>query len=532
MANIPTILPAANSGTANTVVKIMRNVPLDDTYRDVLYFTSPAAQTSTLNSFTKYTYTDMSYQRVSNSISSPRGPYSCRIPVIADSVYDCNYMAFNNGTKWFYCFIKEINFINENNTEIIYTIDWFQTYMFDIEIQPCMVVREHPMTDTNFHSTTPEPVNVTWYNVKKVSDYFRTNPYIVLVATPSSAIDDLLNQPRIIGGIYSGLKYYATPLDNYEAINELINKLDWTSGGNPIVAIFMASAPPFVGTDVSFTEVSTLAEKAPTSINGYFYTNHKLLNYPYRYFELRSTNGNKIILRPELINSENVVFRVYNINSLTPSLVAIPAYNGSEDNFLFSVEYNETVQCAWSSNAFANYYSSTVITNGMANFANVLNTAASAAGGYATGGAKGAASSGGQWGMVSSSINQFGESLQQFFTANSFNGSISGSTNYSLGRIGFELYEYTANNENLQQIDEFFTMYGYATNLVKLPEMKNRESFNYVQLDNPIITGSVPVPGMERIKKMFSDGVRLWHTTDVGNYSLSNRPLKEVKNDG
>ena len=48
---------------------------------------------------------------------------------------------------------------------------------------------------------------------------------------------------------------------------------------------------------------------------------------------------------------------------------------------------------------------------------------------------------------------------------------------------------------------------------------------------NVIINGSMPVQDMATIKAMYNRGVRFWHTTDVGNYSLSNDIKKEVVTD-
>ena len=85
--------------------------------------------------------------------------------------------------------------------------------------------------------------------------------------------------------------------------------------------------------------------------------------------------------------------------------------------------------------------------------------------------------------------------------------------------------------EEAVKLDQFFDMYGYATNAVKVPNEDSRESWNYVKTDNVIINGSMPVQDMANIKAMYNRGVRFWHTTDVGNYSLSNRDMKEVVTD-
>ena len=110
----------------STIVKVLKDVPLDSTYSDTIKFTSVGAQTAFFSGKAKYSFTDFTYQRVNSSVSAPRGPRSIRVPRVADDLYDCNYVMFQNanyGTKWFYAFIKQVNYINPNNTEIIYELD-------------------------------------------------------------------------------------------------------------------------------------------------------------------------------------------------------------------------------------------------------------------------------------------------------------------------------------------------------------------------------------------------------------------------
>lgn len=99
------------------------------------------------------------------------------------------------------------------------------------------------------------------------------------------------------------------------------------------------------------------------------------------------------------------------------------------------------------------------------------------------------------------------------------------------GNCNIMVEEYSPSLEEAVKLDQFFDMYGYATNTVKLPNEDSRESWNYVKTDNVIINGSMPVQDMATIKAMYNRGVRFWHTTDVGNYSLSNRDIKEVITD-
>ena len=72
-------------------------------------------------------------------------------------------------------------------------------------------------------------------------------------------------------------------------------------------------------------------------------------------------------------------------------------------------------------------------------------------------------------------------------------------------------------------IDDYFSMFGYATHRTKVPNITGRPSWNYVKTIDAKIIGSVPFGDMERIKQMFNDGVTFWHGDWVGDYTRNNK---------
>ena len=102
----------------NSDVYILKGVPLDRSYNHTLLQSTETAQYNTFYSYRKYTLTNQSYQRA--------GKGKIRVALLADNLYDCNYIMFKNtsyGSKWFYAFINSVDYINDNATEINYTID-------------------------------------------------------------------------------------------------------------------------------------------------------------------------------------------------------------------------------------------------------------------------------------------------------------------------------------------------------------------------------------------------------------------------
>ena len=128
----------------NTVIKVLKNVPLRSDYQDTLYFGSSTEQANYFSSCTKYTFQKNTYQRVN------RG--KIRINRVADDLYDCNYVMFQNssfGHKWFYGFIESVEYINNAVSEVTYKLDCIQTWFFDMKINQCFVEREHSVTDNS-----------------------------------------------------------------------------------------------------------------------------------------------------------------------------------------------------------------------------------------------------------------------------------------------------------------------------------------------------------------------------------------------
>ena len=232
--------------TAATVVKVLRNVPLDSTYSDTFYFESIGAQTSYFEGKAKYTFGPTSYQRVNSSIASPRGPRSIRLPRVADDFYDCNYVMFQNsafGTKWFYGFITSVNYINPDNTEILYELDYYQTYAFDFRILPSFIEREHSVTDELYHNLMPESFGIPEV-IRQAASGVIFNKYRIYIAYNADE-----NQEPVPGEMAS--KYIYTGCAIYECAtaaeaNSFIAKYDQAGRASAIIAIYMS---PFDTTD-------------------------------------------------------------------------------------------------------------------------------------------------------------------------------------------------------------------------------------------------------------------------------------------
>ena len=83
----------------------------------------------------------------------------------------------------------------------------------------------------------------------------------------------------------------------------------------------------------------------------------------------------------------------------------------------------------------------------------------------------------------------------------------------------------TIRDEYAEQITNYFKMFGYKVNKLEIPNTKSRESYNYIKSIDANIIGNIPANDLSAIKGIFDKGVTIWHTDNVGDYSLSNNEV-------
>lgn len=82
--------------------------------------------------------------------------------------------------------------------------------------------------------------------------------------------------------------------------------------------------------------------------------------------------------------------------------------------------------------------------------------------------------------------------------------------------------------EYQNKLKQIFNIRGYATNLIELPNLHTRKSWNYIQtVKCNIVSHDIDVVDLERIKQCFNNGITLWHTKDIANYTLNNDELAD-----
>lgn len=76
--------------------------------------------------------------------------------------------------------------------------------------------------------------------------------------------------------------------------------------------------------------------------------------------------------------------------------------------------------------------------------------------------------------------------------------------------------------EFLDRVRQYLHLFGYKTNVLKIPNLRTRTHFNYVQTTMANIQCDFYNDDINRIKEIFDRGITLWHTNDIYNYDVSN----------
>ena len=98
-----------------------------------------------------------------------------------------------------------------------------------------------------------------------------------------------------------------------------------------------------------------------------------------------------------------------------------------------------------------------------------------------------------------------------------------GDINTCSGRNCFSFYKMCIKQEYARIIDDYFSMYGYKVNSVKIPNVTGRSTWNYVKTIDCNITGNIPQQDLQEIKNIFDNGVTFWHSPYTFlNYSATN----------
>lgn len=510
--------------TPNTQIRLYSGVPLNSSYEESIDFASADAQYAWMEQYVKYTTSDFTYQREEGIV---------RVKWEYDKVVDCNYMAYRNlnyTDKWFYAFIKKVEYKAPQTTWLYIEQDVYQTWMFDFRWLPSFIERETVDDDTPYKHTIPEGVECGPYVHNIIGQYpLYEMGYVMAVARSS-----IYNQPaQVWDGVFSGatyIRFFNTQAD-IDRLNQIIDVYANAGELSNILGIF---AVPQIMLLFELPTIRVIADK-PTDIDGYTFKNNKLLCYPYRYVSCSNEQGTENQLRYERFrNPYDFRFAIRTsvnmqstaqCNPMDYSLTKGRYSDASNENWNEGVVLTNFPQCTWSGNIYANWY---------AQNANTINNQIKDI--YTALGVGGAASilSLNPMMAVQTGIGAIHSTnallarvddmaaqpfqLQQRTACNV--------SNIKWGRTGFVIREYSITAEFAKMVDDYFSLYGYKVNRLGVPNLHGRKAWDYIKTSDAKLVGEFPESHLLKLKQIFNKGFTIWHGS-IGDYTRDNAPVNQ-----
>ena len=504
----------------NSTIKILQNVPLDNTYEHTIYFADSSAQSSYFSGLAKYTFEAQSYQRVKRGY--------IRVATNAENLYDCNYLMFQNsafGSKWFYAFIKSVEYINNGVSEIEFEIDVMQTWHFNYNLQECVVEREHTATDKVGDNIVPEKINLgeyKYYNIQSsgVKDKLC---YVVDTTVNRNYEDVLYSQYTMLDKtIVTGMGQELFPLDNIGA-DALVQWLYCGGDSGKRVKLNNGIKDIRIGCN---TQRSFLTYDRPNTVDGYTPKNKKLLTYPYTFCYATNYQGGSAVYPFEYFSSNpNIQFLVSTESTSFPMASLIPYnYKGIAVNSEERICINKAPAVAWSCD-FYDIWLANEMTNIPTYATNTLSNVITTGTSSMNYDSEVIDTSG-----INNQLNMFGNYLSNALKADLQPPQSKGNT-CGIMDIWNDSFDIAIMTKSITApmamcIDDYFTKFGYAINRIKVPNRNVRPHWTFTKTIGCTITGSVPCDDMKKICSIYDRGITFWNNgNNIGNYSLSNSPI-------
>lgn len=508
-------------------------IELDD--ENQLTFASASAQATYFQSLTKTSAEDTTYQRRDETIRYPAG---------IDSILQYNYVMYKNvnySKKWFYARITNMAYVGDEMTAISIEEDTFQTWQFDLVYSQCFVEREHVNDDTIGANTIDEGLELGEYTVnssdtikpdKVTKDAQNTTisriyPIFFQVTQLASGISIAESMfESSYNGIFSGLYFFAVTSE--AAARSVIAR--YAGHQEDIVAIFLAPKEYLDGANV-FGELgyniyipknqtvlsSLVANKTitrPSTLNGYTPKNQKLFCWPFSYVSVTNNAGiNTEFKFEDFLNATPIFMMSGAIGQGCTTKLCPVGYKGSGANverFDYGIVGAKYPICGWASDYYTNWCVQNAVNTPVKNMQAITGTAANLA-----------------TGNIGGIIGQIGGLLSERHQAKLHPDQAMGDTNSSDILIGWQRY-FTVNcmsvrAEIARSIDEYLSAYGYKVNRIKTPNTQGRTNWNFVKTVGSAIHAYIPQNAVDKINKMFDNGITLWHNASTfRDYSQSN----------
>ena len=487
----------------------------------------------------------------------------------AETLLASNYMRFRNTQYngiWMYCYVDAIEYVNPKTSLIRFHLDAWQTYFNNVVIRDCDIAREHaPRGYAYNYNTVVEPVDYGDYVINQESVYTldslsEVNTYLIISTADlvkSGGTEDeviIKGAPGCeINGLPSAAGIYYVD-ENTSSLRDIFASLsDYAWVAQSIISVFPFPAD-FVPKQGIFSSAmgfrigvcygNTSPRKRVIDINWQSmlpsYTQKKLYCYPYSFFEIVMPSGNKVVIKPELINGATLSI------SITGSPIPDGTLLASANDYDGNINNSDLLNAGTSFSGFPSFpvqnnqfilsKSQAVSTNNLVHSQNRTDILIGAISGLASGIGQAVSNEGDASGIVNAIANTFQSAVREqqsserdrqkidmMQSAIGLAGNSSGGSEAVLmavnGSLDVIIRAYTVKPEFRSKLQSYFDAYGYKSNRIGIPYLNNRPRFNYVRCNTVNIYGNIPNEHLDTIRSMFLNGVTFWHDYEnVGTY--------------
>lgn len=568
----------------NSEVRLLSNVPLTNKYEHQRTFASLTEQTNYFLGRTAHTFPELTYQREEVAIKVPKGYdelYNCNYLMYRNTDHGTKWFyAFitrreyvNPNTTRVYFeldvfqtwqFVYEIkpSFVvrehtrrwNTDGSPVVNTID--EGLDYGTEYETVSVQNMTPHDDAFFL------VIVT----KSAMHYHQGTSYINQITPNKNGLPQPLNyyiHPFRMNG--------TSPTVNLGSISDILTVLEGIftqeNAVNNVVSVYVTE---YIGRNISYDgntmsfsttnfERVSVSDNRSVNVNtirvkdledfrpafknmGNKYNDYanveesKLLMFPYTVLIMDDMKGNRVEIKNEYINGNTISVRFHgSLGTSNKVSYNIANYLNNTNNQLVELEHgivnnnpNDLPILSEMLSAYLQGNRNTIENQkSQIMFNAVMGAMGGAVGGAHIGvGGKLGAIAGTTAGMMNAYYQIEGINAKKRDITNTppNMSKMGGNTpfDYGNGIKGVFLIKKQITAEYRKKLSDFFRMFGYKINEVKVPNIRTRQHYNYVQTVGANVVGDIPHNDLAKIKEMFDNGITFWHGDYVGDYSRVN----------
>ena len=537
----------------NGIVDLISGINWHSDYADVRLFNGLTEQQAWFSARPKITFINCSYTRGSQQFVA--------VDENIENLWQYNYMRYQNetmGDKWFYAFIDRLEYRAPMTTYVYFTIDVFQSWMFDFTFLQSMVEREISPYSRGDKFFLPESLDYgTDYDVvastlvDNVGLTSTTNGSYVLIASTIDLSQSFgsYENPNLttasgarINNLPYGCNFYKLTLDSISDFFIFFKNYPWISNriiGMTIIPEYMTRSVPertvnLGGSGMLIDQLTSGSNviATETAWSGNIFSNFpevshpKLLMFPYSLIEISCQNGSSLIIKPQYVNSSSISVLRRNVVGMSPEIkYYIDGYTGDGQMYDFSITLNDFPQLPVLNVDYmlSSYQTNKLTTQGQFN----------SIGNYLIGGISNLFSSSSLLSALGSILG-IGQSVMntqynidqmdairdraqaQSPTLQTQAGGTS--FNYATGQMGVTIRWKMIAEEYRNVIGDYFKRFGVKVARLKTPNIKQMTRFDYLKCADCKLSGNMPQDDEIIIIQACNSGVTFWHDDNIGNY--------------